>query len=124
MVENAGLLLAMAVAFDLLTDRKTAATSLPRQLVSGFAIAAIGLAMIATSLRLSSGVIFDTRSVLLAVTGLFFGWIPMLMAVTITAAYRLYIGGPGSFVGVAVIVSSGLLGVLWRRLRHGTLARL
>jgi PAS domain S-box-containing protein len=124
MMENAALLLAMAVAFDLLSDRKTAATSLLRQVVSGFAIAAIGLAMIATSLRLPSGVIFDTRSVLLAVTGLFLGWIPMLVAVTITAGYRLYLGGPGAVVGVAVIVSSGLLGVLWRRIRRGTLAHL
>ncbi|MCM2316657.1 MAG: PAS domain-containing protein, partial [Thermoanaerobaculia bacterium] len=124
LLQNAGLLLAMAFAFDLLSSRRSASLSRRQQLLAGVAMGAIGIVMIATSHRLPSGVIFDTRSVLLAVTGLFMGGIPTAVAVAMTACYRLLIDGPGATTGVAVILASGLIGVLWRGVRRGRLAKI
>lgn len=121
LIQNAGLLLAMAFAFDLLNSRRSTLLTWRQRLFAGVAMGAIGIAMIATSHRLPSGFIFDTRSVLLAVTGLFMGGIPTAVAVAMTACYRLIIAGPGSPVGVEIIISSGLIGVLWRRVRRGRL---
>ncbi|MGK2857430.1 MAG: PAS domain S-box protein [Thermoanaerobaculia bacterium] len=121
LLQNAGLLLAMAFAFDLLSNRRSASRTRRQQLLAGLAMGAIGIAMIATSQRVSSGVLFDTRSVLLAVTGLFMGAIPTAVAVAMTAGYRLLVDGPGSIAGVGVIISSGLIGVLWQGVRRGRL---
>jgi hypothetical protein len=49
------------------------------------------------------------------VSGLFFGAVPTLIAMAMTAAYRLYAGGSGVLMGVAVVISSGGIGLLWRR---------
>jgi PAS domain S-box-containing protein len=51
---------------------------------------------------------------LLAVSGLFFGTIPTVVAVLMTAAFRLLQGGGGAWTGVSVIVASGAIGVAWR----------
>ena len=45
--------------------------------------------------RFEPGIVFDTRSVLLAVSGLFLGAVPTVVAVTMTAAFRLLQGGAG-----------------------------
>lgn len=67
--------------------------------------------------ELMPGVIFDSRSVLLSVGGLFLGWFPMVIAGSIASIYRVLIGGDGAFTGVAVIVSSCAIGVTWGLLR-------
>ncbi|MDY6851266.1 MAG: PAS domain S-box protein, partial [Thermodesulfobacteriota bacterium] len=64
------------------------------------------------------GVVFDARSVLLGISGLFFGIVPTLLAVLMTGAFRLSMGGAGAWTGVAVIVTSGGIGVAWRHLRR------
>ena len=60
------------------------------------------------------GIIFDTRSILLSVCGLFFGTVPTIIATTFTGGYRLYLGGVGSWTGFAVILISGAVGLFWR----------
>jgi PAS domain S-box-containing protein len=70
-----------------------------------------------TPWQFSPGIIFDTRSVLLSLTGLFFGAIPAVVVVMMTSALRLFRGGAGAWTGVAVIVTSGALGMLWRHYR-------
>lgn len=41
----------------------------------------------------------------------------MLPAILITGGFRLYTGGSGAVAGIAVIVTSGLTGLAWRRSR-------
>ncbi len=68
------------------------------------------------------GIFFDSRSVLLSISGLFFGGLPTIIACVITAAFRIYLGGGAVWVGVGVIFSSGLIGLLWRKRRKQSLA--
>lgn len=65
-------------------------------------------------INLAPGVIFDARSVVLAVAGLFGGPVVAAISVTIAGAYRLYLGGAGAGVGVAVILTSALSGLVYR----------
>ncbi len=64
-------------------------------------------------LILSEGLIFDGRSVMLSLCGLFFGPVSVAIAVGMTAACRIIQGGPGAIMGVSVIVSSALWGLFF-----------
>jgi len=57
------------------------------------------------------GVIFDGRSALLSIAGLFGGPITAAIAAAIASVYRLWIGGSGALTGVGVIITSAALGI-------------
>ncbi|MCX6306692.1 MAG: PAS domain-containing protein [Bacteroidetes bacterium] len=62
---------------------------------------------------LTPGVFFDGRSVVLSLCGLFFGPVAGLIAASIALVYRICLGGAGIYMGVSVILSSTLIGVLF-----------
>jgi hypothetical protein len=96
LVHNAALLLAMAVVFDLAAFRWPTGQKSLRQIPIGLILGGIGLALMLTPWTFVPGVVFDTRSVLLGISGLFFGTVPTLIAMGMTAAYRLSLGGGGA----------------------------
>jgi PAS domain S-box-containing protein len=118
---NAALLLAMIVVFDISTNRLQWGKNLLRQLLLGAVLGSLGIGLIAASFRLEAGIVFDTRSVLLSMSGLFFGAIPTLVAMVLTAAYRLAQGGAAAVAGAMVIFATGTLGIVWRHYRRGGL---
>jgi len=102
---------------------------LREKLLTGTVIGTIGIILMLTPWTLVPGIVFDTRSILLSVAGLFFGLIPTLLAMLITAAFRIYLGGGGVYMGVAVILASGGIGLYWHYYRsnwqrHGYLMEL
>lgn len=123
LIYNAALLLAMAVLFDIGAGRLGVLRGSARalQLFNGVALGAIGIAIMAIPLEFVTGIQLDTRSVLLAIAGLFFGLVPTLCAATMTALYRLWLGGDGALTGVAVIASSAGIGLACRGLFAGRL---
>mgnify|MGYP000887703076 CR=1 FL=1 len=121
LVQNAALLLAMVVVFDLAAGRRRTDGRALRQTVVGLVLGGLGMALIQTSFRLESGIVFDTRSVLLSVSGLFFGAVPTAIAMAVAAAFRLLKGGAGAWTGVAVTLATGCIGIAWRRFRKGRL---
>ena len=70
-----------------------------------------------TPWKLTDGIVFDARSVLLAISGLALGFNPTLIAVIMSSAFRYYLGGDGAWMGIAVICTSGLSGWLYGRFR-------
>jgi PAS domain S-box-containing protein len=118
LIQNAGLLLAMVVVFDYLTSRRNPIATPLRKALAGIAIGLVGIGMLVVSVPLEQGIIFDTRSVLLAVSGLFLGGWPTAIAMAMIVLFRLALGGAGELTGVAVILASGSIGILWRRLRR------
>ena len=70
------------------------------------------------------GIVFDTRSVLLSISGLFFGSFSTAIAMAMTTAFRFYQGGTGAWTGGAVIIISGTIGIAWRHFRCRTLAEI
>ena len=118
LVQNAALLLAMALVYEIVLDPQCIPFTQVRQVVVWVLIGVIGLVIMLTPFEYVPGIVFDTRSVLLGVAGLFFGAIPTAVAMALTAAMRLSRGGAGAWTGVAVIVASGCLGIAWSRLRR------
>lgn len=80
-------------------------------LVSGFSV----LFIMANPWRLGEGLIFDTRSILYGITAYFFGGIPTLIAMAFGITYRASIGGSGIYSGILTILSTSVIGYLWRK---------
>jgi PAS domain S-box-containing protein len=121
LVNNVALLLALGLLYDALTLRPRSAPLTLRQLISGVILGATGILLMLDAIEMTPGIIFDTRSILLAIAGLFFGTIPTVMAIAITGAFRLWQGGAGALMGVGVIVTTGAIGLAWRHWRRGRL---
>ncbi len=116
LVYNASLLLAMVLVFELLTTRRKNSSYI-WQVMVGIIIGGVGLAVMSTKWELIPGLFFDTRTVLLGISGLFFGWIPTLIAIIATVLYRISIGGVGTLAGVSEIIMAGAFGLIWRYFR-------
>lgn len=116
--QNISLLLAAALLFDVIAVRWRVREASLSQAFVGVALGTIGIIVMLTPWTLMPGVVFDTRSVLIGISGLFFGAIATTVAVVMTAAFRLIQGGQGAWVGVGVIVASGLIGIAWRHFKR------
>ena len=125
LTQNAALLLAMAFIYDVVVASRYRPGSRPFiEVAIGAMVGFFGIILILSPWTYVPGIVFDTRSVLLSVSGLFFGAIPTAVAMVITAAYRLFIGGDAAWTGVAVILATGTLGILWRHARRRELAEI
>lgn len=113
---NTTFLVSISIIYNLFFQR-IQKQKLLYQLLGGVILGLAGIVLMLISLKLPNGVIFDTRSILLSISGLFYGFVPTSIAALIIVAYRAFLGGPGMYMGIAVAVSSAALGVLWRRIR-------
>ncbi|MGE4445983.1 MAG: HD domain-containing phosphohydrolase [Synergistaceae bacterium] len=111
---NAALLLVLSVIYE-------ATYLLPykyrnmQPVFNGILIALICVLIMSMPFTLQPGVIYDTRSILICVTALFFGPIPTAVTVAAAALFRISIGGAGTLPGIATITTSALIGLAWRR---------
>lgn len=110
---NTALLLALVVLYETIPLHKTRRSRL-LEIFTGILVGSVGLVVMLTPWHFSEGVNFDTRSILLSITGLFFGIVPTSIAILMTVTLRLYQGGDGALMGVSVILSSAGIGLLWR----------
>lgn len=123
LLHSASLMLALCFGQFLILRRLTDA-SLGRDLAQGawFGLSAI-FAMV-LSVTSSPGVIFDARSIVLALGALFGGPLAAAVSVAIAVTGRLWLGGAGALIGSGVIVSCGLAGLAMRQWLAGAPHRL
>ena len=114
LINNVALLLAVAFLFDLIAGRRQGKQPLLRRIAQGLIIGAIGITVMLIPWTFAPGIVFDARSVLLGIAGLFLGWIPTVIAMGMTAAFRLVQGGGGTWTGISIILASGLIGLAWQ----------
>ena len=94
--DNAALLLAMCAVYEILPLNRDRIRPWLHKSFTGAIIGAIGIAVMLNRWQLSSGIYFDARTVLLSVSGLFFGPVPTVAAMIMTGVFRLYTGGDGA----------------------------
>lgn len=92
---NAALLLALSVIYEVAYLLPLKTRNLQRTFI-GVLIALTCSAVMSMPFTLQSGIIFDTRSILISVTALIFGAIPAAITVAIAIGMRLFIGGAGA----------------------------
>lgn len=115
--QNASLLITFALFYNYFWIQKAGQKNVLLNVISGFVIGFICIVLMRFPAKFSSGIIFDTRSVILSITGLFFGIIPSIIATLIAVIYRISLGGAGVYMGVAVIVTSSAIGLFWKIFR-------
>ncbi|MBU1145533.1 MAG: diguanylate cyclase [Firmicutes bacterium] len=116
-IQNAILLFALVFIYgasDFLPDTKNTT----KRILIGVLIGGFAVLIMMFPWRISEGLIFDTRSVLLSITGAFFGVLSTIIAGSIAVIYRIFVGGSGVYAGVLTIVTTAGFGLLWRRFRH------
>ncbi len=121
LIHNVSLLLAIALIFDMATLRPLHLPERVQQVLTGLTLGTVGIFVMLSPWTFASGIVFDARSILLGMTGLFFGTLPTVIAMGMTAAFRLSQGGAATLAGVTVILATGLLGLAWRHYRQRSL---
>jgi signal transduction histidine kinase len=114
LVQNAALLLAVAVVFDALLLRVTFERTGLRQATSGLLLGVIGVSIMLTPWQFAPGIFFDTRTVLLNIVGLFFGAIPTAVTLAVMITWRIAEGGPAALTGIVGMLVAAAIGVWWR----------
>ncbi len=84
------------------------------QLISGAWFGLIAIAVMMIPYQYEEGTIYDGRSVVLTLAGLWGGGIPALVSIIIAASYRIFLGGGGVYVGVLTIVLCATTGFIFR----------
>ena len=111
------LFLLFSTIFIYTTLRYSETKSIWIKLITGIALGLFTYLLMRNPWVPSEGLIFDARSVLMAISGAFFGLIPTLVAAIIPIAYRISLGGAGVYSGVLTIIVSGSIGLSWKYLR-------
>lgn len=88
-----------------------------KKILLGVLIGVITILIMMNPWKLAEGLIFDTRSVLLGVTGLFFGGITTIVAALIALVYRISLGGVGVYSGALTIILTSSIGLSWHIIR-------
>jgi PAS domain S-box-containing protein len=117
LLQNTSILLAFAMLYENIWIKDNQERSLLTKIIIGFVLSGIGVVIIFSTWEWVPGIVFDTRSVMISIAGLFFGTIPTVILIVVTALVRFFMGGGGQWMGIAVIISSGTIGLLWRYLR-------
>ena len=115
--------LALLVALSNLSGfvRKRWEHGWPGAILQGLLFGATAIFGMLRPLSLGPGLIFDGRSVVISLCGLFFGPLAAVIAGSLAAACRYLQGGMGAPVGMLVIGASVLTGLLfrsWHARRH------
>lgn len=116
LVDNASLLLAISIIYNLLF-LKYEKSNIRNNIIAGFIIGFVGILLMEIPVQIAPGIIFDTRSILVSVTAMFFGFVPTSVAVTIIIIWRIIIGGNGVLMGFLVTILTSGIGLTWNKIR-------
>ncbi|MBF0549374.1 MAG: PAS domain S-box protein [Deltaproteobacteria bacterium] len=111
LVLNLALLVALSIVSGFIEKRWSRHTQL-RVLLQGILFGGTAVLGMLRPLNLGPGLIFDGRSVMVSLCALFFGPLAATVAVMMTVACRMVIGGAGTLTGSLVILSSAGIGLL------------
>ncbi|MGC8888085.1 MAG: PAS domain S-box protein [Verrucomicrobiia bacterium] len=117
LILNLSLLVALVIVSNFLERRKPTDESFG-SVIQGllFGIVAV-IAMLRPAVH-SPGLIFDGRSIVLSLCGLFFGTYAVLPAMAIAIVCRTLLGGIGMITGILSILVSSLAGLYYRRIKN------
>ena len=114
LINNAALLVALSALYGLLA-RFRHDDAVRDEVLAGFLFGGLAVAAMIMHFHYSPGIIYDGRSIVLALAGLFGGGIAAAVSVALAGAYRAYLGGPGVWAGMATILLCALVGLAVRR---------
>jgi PAS domain S-box-containing protein len=109
LVHNLALLIALSVVVGFIRSRSRHVVW--QRILQGVVFGSAAVIGMLRPLVLQPGVIFDGRSVIVSLCGLFFGPVAVLVAGSMAVVCRMVQGGLGAFAGVQVILASAFWGL-------------
>lgn len=126
LIEHLAILLALGLLYSFLLRYRDMAKR-TGQILAGLLFGSVAALGIIYSNSVQGGILFDARSVILPMAGMFGGWPAALLSGLIALTTRIIVGGDGLFTGILTILLSVAAGVILRfslkknpRLSHPT----
>lgn len=117
LIQNVALLVALASIYRVFLVRYPT-QSAPFRILMGLLFGVAGVVGMMMPIHLLPGAIYDGRSIILSLAGLFGGPLVVAIAAALTIVFRLILGGSGTLAGVLVILMSAAVGLGFRELRR------
>jgi len=114
LIQNAALLVALSTAYSLIVRLRPRIRS-QAKFYMGLLFGGVAVAGMMMPVTYAPGIIYDGRSVILTMAGLFGGGVCAALSMALAGAYRAYLGGAGVWAGLATIVACPLVGLAFRR---------
>ena len=112
-INNASLLIALSFFYAIIRWYKPK-SEFYSQIISGIWFGLVAVAAMMMPYEYGPGTIYDGRSVVLTLAGLWGGSYTVILSILIAGIYRIYIGGAGIWAGLATIVFCSVVGLLFR----------
>ncbi|MCX5902134.1 MAG: hypothetical protein NTV89_01405 [Proteobacteria bacterium] len=116
LINNISLLFVLSILYGFIS-RQLKYDTITHKLLAGLLFGGVTVAGMMNPLRLTPGIIFDGRSIIISVAGLFGGPVTAVIAAIIAGAYRYWISGMGAITGICVIIASAIIGVIYHYVR-------
>ena len=116
-LNNIAAMLAVAILLGFI-PRFLKDNSVLAKLISGIIFSFAVLVTMSNKFILSTGVVFDARSAVISICGMFAGPIATTIVSITAIIHRIHTGGRGMIMGICVIISSALIGLLFNYLRR------
>ncbi len=114
LVNNISFLIVLSYLYSLIYQKFKNVNEIKYALSSGMLFGLIALAAMLTPMHYLPGIIFDGRSIIISLGAFFGGPLAAVVIIIITATYRYFLGGSGAIVGCMVIISSAVIGIIYR----------
>lgn len=124
LIKSAALLLALSALQGFIVRQLRPRSRRLAETISGAVFGFICIFGMMDPLHFLPGIIFDPRSVVISMAGLFGGTLTATIAAVIAGSYRAWLGGDGAPIGVLTIIASTLLGLVFRFVNHTGLVRI
>lgn len=115
LLQNAALLVALTALYGQII-RIGSLKKLYTQILTAVLFGLVAIAGMRMPLRYAPGIVYDGRSIILSVSGLFGGTVIAVVSAIIAGAYRAYMGGYGVWAGLATIITCPIVGLICRHL--------
>ncbi len=123
LLQNIGLLFALVFLYGA-TNFNPQVKELRKKIIIGLVIGVFAILVMNFPWKLEEGIFYDTRSILLSITGAFFGVITTTIAALIALVYRIILGGDGVYAGSLTIISTSVIGLLFHFNRKNFLKKM
>lgn len=123
LIQNAALLLGLTTLYALLVRFRAAHHAVYFKILSGVLFGLVTIIGMHTPFYYSPGIMYDGRSIILSMAGLFGGATVASIAVVLATLFRISIGGAGVWAGIASIAFPAIIGLFFRRKYNNEPAR-
>ncbi|MFP4557435.1 MAG: PAS domain S-box protein [Bacteroidales bacterium] len=112
LIYNLSVLVALSIVSGFIYSRWSSG-KLVGSILQGALFGIVAMLGMLNPLVFDVGLVFDGRSVVISLCGLFFGPVAAAISASMALIFRIFQGGIGALMGVSVIVSSAAIGIIY-----------